>query len=134
LEVQNAEATLADRLRSEGPAGPASKIIASLRRKAQSYGPSYSFRIPLPNGHSVQGLLRSVGVQFTFDRSMPADLRQRILQFLTRLGLGTLEEGTEDQPVQVLLDLPGPSSYMRDAPGVPWQEVYSGPAMTAEAD
>src|SRR5438477_8496272 len=59
-EVQRAEALFADELRSD-PTGSASKVVASLRRKAQSYGPNYVFRIPLEQGGEIQGLARSVG-------------------------------------------------------------------------
>jgi hypothetical protein len=122
-EVQRAEARLADQLRAEGPNGAAAKILASLRRKALSYGPSYAFSIPLADGSAIQGLVRSVGVQFTFEPALPTDLRQKLLHFLSSLGVGYLEEGEAGNRVEILAELPGPCRYVRQAPGIPWQDV-----------
>src|SRR5690349_5960206 len=62
-EVSRVQAHFAEALQN-APTGPESKVVASLRRKAESYGPNYVFTIPLATGHSIRGLARSVEVSF----------------------------------------------------------------------
>jgi len=122
-EVQRAETRLAEELRKD-PTGPASKVLASLRRKAQSYGPNYVFRIPLEQGGTVDGLVRSVGVQFLYKEPLPEPVRQRLIAFLRSLGVGRLQASVPDRRQSIVLDdLNGPSDCLRDQPGVPWDPV-----------
>jgi hypothetical protein len=132
-EVQWAEAALAKQIQAD-PGGPASKVLASLRRKARSYGPNYVFTIPLPEGEPVRGLARSVGVQFLFGDPLPEPVRRRLIAFLTALGIGRLEASTGDKRRhEVLCDLHGPSDCLRTEPGVPWQSPANPePAGTSE--
>jgi hypothetical protein len=133
-EVQRAEAFLADKLQSEPLGGPASKIVASLKRKADVNGPSYAFRLPIHPGPAIDGLARIVGVQFLFPEPLLPEVRDRLVQFLTSLGVGRLEEaepGTMD--VKVVADFPGPCSWSRNAPGAAWKAAVIGPnGWTAE--
>jgi hypothetical protein len=107
-EVKRAEAFLAEELK-QNPTGPARRVIESLRRKAQTYGPAYAFHLPAPGGGQIKGLARSVGVEFHFDDSLPQETRQRLIEFLKSLGVGKLECSTPDRQSEVLCDLPGPS-------------------------
>jgi hypothetical protein len=119
-EASRAETFLADELRAN-PDGPARVVVESLRRKAAAYGPAFAFRIPAPKGGVIQGLARSVNVQFLFEDGLPAETRNRLIEFLKSLGIGRLQASTDDsRQVETLYDLQGPSDCLSQRPGVPW--------------
>ncbi len=107
-EVRRAEVALAPQLR-EAPAGPALRVVESLRRKASAYGPAYAFDVPVPGGGTVRGLARSTNVQVLFDDPLPGDIHCRLTEFLMSLGLGRLEASTSAGQRQIVCDLAGPS-------------------------
>jgi hypothetical protein len=122
-EVSRVQANFAEALRN-APTGPESKVVASLRRKAESYGPNYAFTIPMSTGQSIRGLARSVEVSFLFEKPLPSETRQRLVAFLTSLGVGFLRASTDDErQTELLSDLHGPSDCLRDQPGVPWKRA-----------
>jgi hypothetical protein len=106
-ETRRAEEALAQQLK-DNPDGPARRVVESLRRKAEAYGPAYAFRMPVLGGAEVKGLARSVNVQFLFDEPLPEEVRRRLTEFLRSLGVGRLENSGDDKESRVLCDLPGP--------------------------
>lgn len=97
-------------------------IVETLRRNARAYGPAYAFQIPQPGGKPpIQGLARSVNVQFLFEEPLPEETRNRLIAFLRSLGVGRLEASREgERQSEVLDDLRGESDCVSSRPGVPW--------------
>jgi hypothetical protein len=107
-EADRAEAFLADRFRAN-PEAPARRVVASLRRKAETYGPAYAFRIARPGGSPIRGTARRYDLIFLFDEPLSPEFRQRVLTFLKSFGVGRLEDATSEKPQsEVLCDMPGP--------------------------
>ncbi len=128
-EAQRAEVFLAEELR-EDPHGPARTVVASLRRKAKSYGPSFAFTIPVAGSKPIRGLARSVAVGFHFQEPLPVPIRERLYGFLKCLGVGFLEVPKEGGKTHdIVADLRGSSDCLRDGPGVPWLKP-AAPATT----
>lgn len=106
-EARRAEAFLAKELQAN-PNSPARWILESLRRKAQTYGPAYAFRISTEGGKVIKGNARRFNVTFLFDEPLPEDLRQRLIDFLTSFGVGKVKASTNDKrQSEVLCDMPG---------------------------
>ena len=72
-------------------AGAAEKVVQTLRRNQQAYGPAYAFEIPLDGNSTVQGRARRFDVTFLFPESLPQEWRDRLVAFLQDLGPGKLE-------------------------------------------
>jgi hypothetical protein len=127
-EVERAERTLAPQLQSD-PEGPAHQVLASLRRKACAYGPAYAFLIPQENGEPIQGLARSVNVQFLFTSPLAEATRCRLIDFLKSLGVGRLQaSGPGPKQVETLADFQGESDCLLERAQVPWMDPSPPPA------
>jgi hypothetical protein len=132
-EVHRAETLFAEELR-QNPAGPGSSVIASLRRRAYSFGPAFAFRIPQTGQDPVRATARGSGVHFVFDEPITEVLRDRILGFLRSLGIGRLEAAVVgDRIPHVLADMDGPSNCLRDDGRVPWMEPMPAEPVASEA-
>ncbi len=132
-ELHHAEAFFAEELRKD-PDGPGSNVIASLRRKAYSYGPAFAFRIPVEGGDPVRATARTSGVHFLFQEPLAEPLRERLLGFLRSLGVGRLDTAVEGKrSPHVLGDLNGPSDCLRDDGRVPWMEPMPAESAASEA-
>jgi hypothetical protein len=57
-------------------------VVQSLKRKAQSFGPAYAFRIHDDSGAEILGCIRRVDVCFTAKTSISDRLRDRIVTFI----------------------------------------------------
>jgi hypothetical protein len=88
----------------------AGHVVETLRRNARSYGPARAFRVPVPEGASVQGRVRRYDVAFLFDEPLPEALRHRLLHLLRSLGVGRLEASGQGRQIEILFDSAAPSA------------------------
>lgn len=63
-------------------------LIRSSRFNNATNGPTYRFTIPVAEGVAVQGWARRLTVGVTFPAETPAELQDRLRQFLRSLSLG----------------------------------------------
>jgi hypothetical protein len=96
--------------RQQNPESPYHRVLASERRKAQTFGPAHAFRLPLAGEGPIRGHARKYEVTFLFDQPISEATRQRLITFLHSFGVGRIEASTDDaRQSEILHDMSGPA-------------------------
>lgn len=76
----------------------ADRVVQTLRRNQQEYGPAYAFEIGCEGPETIHGRARRYDVTFLFADPLDEAWRLRLLAFLQSLGPGKIEEATGTLP------------------------------------
>jgi hypothetical protein len=107
LSVARLEQATAEE-RARNPASPLHNVLASERRKAQTFGPAYAFQFPDDAPRHLRGRVRPFDIAFLYDTPLDKAIQKRILAFLLSFGVGWIKQSVADsRQSEILHDLPG---------------------------